>query len=53
MPLTLLQLEDRLAPASSLVFTDVDGDRVVITSTRGTLSGKEATFAAAGAGSQL
>lgn len=46
-------LEDRLAPASALDFTDVDGDRVLVTSTRGDLKAKLATFAATGAGVQL
>jgi hypothetical protein len=45
-------LEPRLAPASVLTFTDVDGDKVTITASRGDISGK-ATFANVGAGQQL
>jgi hypothetical protein len=52
MPLTLEQLESRLAPASVLAFTDVDGDRVAVTSNRGDLTAR-GTFAAVGAGQQL
>src|SRR5262249_38086800 len=45
-------LEPRLAPASVLNFTDVDGDKVTIASSVGDLSGK-ATFANVGVGQQL
>src|SRR3954467_5559797 len=45
-------LEPRLAPASTLTFTDVDGDHVKIVSSLGDLAGK-ATLASFGAGDQL
>src|SRR5262245_59121748 len=50
--LSIELLEPRLAPASVLNFTDVDGDKVSVTSSRGDLSGK-ATFANVGVGQQL
>jgi hypothetical protein len=45
-------LESRIAPATFLTFTDVDGDLVKITSSKGILTG-HATFADSGAGQKL
>jgi hypothetical protein len=55
--LSVEELEPRRAPAvlvnaHTLTFTDVDGDKVTITASRGDLAGK-ATFAHVGAGQQL
>lgn len=49
--LFLEALESRIAPAT-LTYTDVDGDRVTISSSKGDLAGR-ATFADAGEGQQL
>lgn len=50
--LLLEPLEDRIAPASMLSFTDVDGDQVTIKTTKGDLTG-HATLSDGGSGQQL
>jgi hypothetical protein len=51
-PFGLEALEARIAPASMLSFTDVDGDQVTIKATKGNLAG-HATFSDSGSGQQL
>src|SRR6266511_5648717 len=47
-------LESRIAPASVLAFTDVDGDKVKVIASSGDLNAAGvATFATVGAGQQL
>ncbi|MHA3772528.1 hypothetical protein ACXR0O_13415 [Verrucomicrobiota bacterium sgz303538] len=52
VPSRIESLEARIAPASVITYTDVDGDRVKITSSKGVLDG-HAVFASVGSGQQL
>lgn len=46
-------LESRIAPAAVVTFTDIDGDLVKITASKGPLDAADLTFVGGGAGGQL